>query len=50
MLLLISRPGKFWIHLVFCLDTGKQKEKAIYQIPKFLSNGYWDKSGIPNKM
>lgn len=34
--LLISRPGNFWIHLVFWLDTGRQEEKAVYQIPNFL--------------
>lgn len=36
MFLLISRPGNFWIHLVFWLETGRQEEKAIYQIPNFL--------------
>lgn len=49
MLLLISRPGNFWIRLVFWLDTGKQEEKAIYQIPNFWRECSWDKSGIPNK-
>lgn len=46
---IISRPGNFWIHLVFWLDTGKQEEKAIYQIPNFWRECSQDQSGIPNK-